>query len=265
NVQHIQLIRNKTFHPMNRSHFFMGVMAYLTPPLCLVYLMVGALYDAQRGIQDVIANGASAMTKAAHFHISLNAPQAALLALTFAMVLGPKFLGLMRMLSDEASVRSFGGKAMLMRGFAVEIFMSVLVAPVIMLAQSRALLEILLRRDAGWQPQNRSAEGGTSLKDCARLHGWQSLLGLVLVAALATSPASLVLMIPILTGLSFAVLLAWALDHRRFGQAFREMGLLVTAEERRAPDIIRAADMATAPMVEEVRWQPMTVASAAAL
>ena len=54
-----------------------------------------------------------------------------------------------------------------------------LIAPVMMLIQSRAVFSILLGHDGGWQPQRRD-DGGVPARDLFRLYVGYTLFGIVL-------------------------------------------------------------------------------------
>src|SRR3546814_15156358 len=81
-----------------------------------------------------------------------------LFVFTMATLLVPKVIGLLRAMCLREHVRSVGDLLGLLVGWVVEIVVSALLAPIMMLIQSRHVWEILIGRDAGWKLQ-RSEDG----------------------------------------------------------------------------------------------------------
>ena len=61
--------------------------------------------------------------------------------------------------------RGGGGVIGVTASFLLEIVLSALYAPVMMLIQSRHVFEVFMGRDSGWNPQRRDG-GGTDLGRC---------------------------------------------------------------------------------------------------
>ena len=59
--------------------------------------------------------------------------------------------------------------------FSLEIILSALYAPVLMLIQSRHVFEVFMGRDSGWKPQRRDG-GGTTWRDAWLFHNRHMLL-----------------------------------------------------------------------------------------
>ena len=68
-------------------------------------------------------------------------------------------------------------------GVLVEILLSAMFAPVMMLAQSQMVREILTGSDSGWKPQRRN-DGSIAFLAAINMHKWHMLLGFS--AAIAT-------------------------------------------------------------------------------
>jgi membrane glycosyltransferase len=163
-----------------------------------------------------------------------------------AMLLLPKLIGWLAACARRRTRQGMGG---VIRGFVsmlVEIVISALVAPIMMLKQCRAVGEILLGRDAGWSAQRRD-ESGSLLAEAVRLYSLSTVIGLVFAGvAYAVSTALLVWMLPVITGLVFAIPVVWLTGRPRAGERLRRMGLLLTAEERRPPKLlVRANELAS--------------------
>ena len=74
---------------------------------------------------------------------------------TMGLLLLPKLLSLVLVWTQRSERRQFGGALRASAGAFAEIVVSALMAPVMMLFQSIAVIEILAGRDAGWQTQRR--------------------------------------------------------------------------------------------------------------
>ncbi|OZB51183.1 MAG: glucan biosynthesis glucosyltransferase H, partial [Thiomonas sp. 15-63-373] len=77
--------------------------------------------------------------------------------LTLLLLFGPKLMGLTWMLSSAARRRSFGGAARIVRSVALDIPLAMLMAPVIMMTQTKSLLAMALGIPSGWSAQVREA------------------------------------------------------------------------------------------------------------
>ncbi len=93
----------------------------------------------------------------------------ALFAATMAILLAPKIFGLIVALVRADERRACGGGLKLAVSFLVEVVMSALLAPIMMLIQTGAVLQILFGRDTGWKPQRRD-DGSIPFLDIVRRH-----------------------------------------------------------------------------------------------
>jgi membrane glycosyltransferase len=117
----------------------------------------------------------------------------------------PKLLGIVAamMRGDHAARRGW-----CLVGMLVEIFFSILLAPIFMLTQVRAVAEVALGRDSGWSAQQRGGSG-TEVSEAFRFHSGHILIGIVgAILCLMVSPYILAWMAPILFGLVLSVSLS---------------------------------------------------------
>jgi membrane glycosyltransferase len=160
-----------------------------------------------------------------------------LFGVTMAILLAPKLFGLLIALGQPATRRACGGATGLILSTIVEIIMSSLLAPIMMLIQSGSVMQILLGRDTGWSPQRRD-DGSIPLSDIIRRHRSHMALGFVtLVAGFLISPSLVAWMSPTIAGLILAIVLSWASGQRSIGLFLKRMGLLKTPEETSPPPI----------------------------
>jgi hypothetical protein len=99
------------------------------------------------------------------------------------MLLGPKVAALLSLPLDRDLLRQMGGWRTVAKGTLLEILISVVMAPVTMLTQTFAIVDILRGRRSGWLPQRREVDG-LDFGEVVRFYRWHILLGLGLTAAM---------------------------------------------------------------------------------
>ncbi|HEX8664664.1 MAG TPA: glucan biosynthesis glucosyltransferase H, partial [Beijerinckiaceae bacterium] len=166
----------------------------------------------------------------------------ALFGLTMAVLLAPKFFGLALMLVSPEGRKKAGGTLRLFASTLIEIVLSALMAPILMVIQSGSVFQILLGRDTGWQPQRRD-DGSIPLRDIVRRHRWQTALGLVAgVSAFMIATSLFLWMSPTIVGLLLAIPLSWLSGRLGAGLALKRFGLLMIPEETKTPPIVERAN-----------------------
>ena len=165
-----------------------------------------------------------------------------LFELTIAILLAPKFLGLIVALFDGPTRRGSGGAVALIASTLLEIVISAAIAPIMMLIQSGSVAQILSGRDTGWNPQRRD-DGSIPFRSIARRHRAHALLGLVtLFAAALISPSLVLWMSPTIAGLLLSIPLSWASGQLWLGLGLKRIGLLRTPEETSPPEVVQRAN-----------------------
>lgn len=101
---------------------------------------------------------------------------------TMGLLLLPKLLSLVLVWTQRSERRQFGGALRASAGAFAEIVVSALMAPVMMLFQSIAVIEILAGRDAGWQTQRRD-DGTVERRELYRKYGIPTASGVVTAAS----------------------------------------------------------------------------------
>ncbi|SON57568.1 Glucans biosynthesis glucosyltransferase H [Hartmannibacter diazotrophicus] len=236
NLQHSRLIAARGLHWVSRSHLLTGILSYATSPLWLMLLIAGLVLALQ-------AHFIRPEYFSSDFQLFPSWPRIdperalGLFVLTMGVLFTPKILGLVAFLSDGKARKAAGGFFGVLVSFLAEMILSALVAPIMMLIHTGAIVQILLRRDAGWNPQRRD-DGGVPLTDLIRRHKWHVLSGFILGgAALADSWILLAWLSPAVTGLILAVPLSGLTGSASIGRAFKKMGILRIPEESNPPPI----------------------------
>lgn len=246
NLQHLAVVPARGLHWVSRLHFVVGIGAYLTAPLWLLFLLLGMLISLQARFvrPEYFPKGFSLFP-------SWPAQDPVLAIWVFAATMGllllPKLLSLILVWMRGSVRRQFGGALRAAAGLFAEIVVSALMAPVMMIFQSIAVVEILAGRDAGWQTQRRD-DGTVELRELYRKYGVPTLCGVAMAAsAYAVSLPLLLWMSPVIVGLLFAVPIGALSARPTSGKLF------VTPEEREPPAVLRRANELSASADVEIK------------
>lgn len=238
NLQHLKVLPARGLHPVSRLHFLIGIGAYITAPLWFVFLIIGILISLQAHFirPEYFAKG---FTLFPVWPAEDPIRAAYVFGATMGMLILPKLLALIAALVRRGERRSFGGGLRLIAGVIVEVVLSALIAPAMMVFQSQAVTSVLLGRDSGWQVQRRD-DGRLPFAELMRRYGPLTLIGLLLAAAAYAVSFSLFLwMTPVTVGLSLAMPLAAYTARKGLG------GVMVSPEERTPPAVlVRANELA---------------------
>jgi membrane glycosyltransferase len=128
-----------------------------------------------------------------------------------------------------------GGVIGISASFLLEVILSALYAPILMIVQCRNVFEVFMGRDSGWKPQRRDA-GHTTWGDAWRFHRRHMLLSCVTaVIVYFVSPPLLAWVSPALLGLFLAVPLSRFSGSEALGNFLLRFALLRTPEEVETP------------------------------
>ncbi|MBB4256044.1 MULTISPECIES: glucans biosynthesis glucosyltransferase MdoH [unclassified Bradyrhizobium] len=250
NLQHLAVVPARGLHWVSRLHFMVGIGAYLTAPLWLLFLLLGMLTSLQARFvrPEYFPKG---------FSLFPTWPaQDPVLAIwvfvaTMGLLLLPKLLSLALVWMRGSVRRQFGGALRASAGVFAEVIVSALMAPVMMIFQSIAVVEILAGRDAGWQTQRRD-DGTVERRELYRRYGIPTLCGIAMAAsAYAVSLPLLLWMSPVIIGLLFAVPIGALTAKPASSQLF------VTPEDREPPAVLLRANELGA--VAEIGIKPALV------
>lgn len=228
NLQNARLIAEPGLHPVHRAMLGTGAMAYLSAPLWLVSVLVGAglWLFGERPLLG--ADGALPMEIAA------------LWALTVAMLMLPRLMGVAVIVMSRQQ-RRYGGTAALIRGAALEAGLSVLQAPVRMLAHTLFVVVALTGLKLDWKSPPREAND-IGWRDALRRFGPASVAAAsVGVLALWLQPQLILWLAPMALPLLLAVPLTVLTSRSALGQRLLANRLLLTPEEHSAPPVLRRA------------------------
>lgn len=240
NLQHAGVLAARGLRGTSRCHLANGILSYLMSPIWLALLLVGlALAVQARFIRpDYFAVEHALFPTWPQFD---SVAMIQLLVLSAAVLLLPKVLGVLRGLLHGPTRRGCGGGLTLVASALVEILVSSILAPIMMMLQTRFVAQILSGQDSGWGPQRRD-DGAWPLRRLFTVHWGHALMGIALTAlALSVVPSLAAWMAPALLGLVLAIPLSAASGSVRLGRLAGRLGLLRIPEEADPPRVLSRA------------------------
>jgi membrane glycosyltransferase len=255
NLQHAKILAARGLHWLSRVHLIQGIMSYLASPLWLLLLVAGLGLSmvARFTKPDYFPKGFSLFPAWPVFD-----PQLALrlLAITAIVLYLPKLLGLTLAMIDSDKRRDCGGALGLLSSFLAETVISMLLSPVMMLIQTRFIIDILLGRDSGWNSQNRS-EAALPFELALKYHAPHLGAGIAFAAAayVISWPAFL-WFLPIIAGLTLSPVISWSTSRADFGRWLWKINMFrIPAETEREVKIERPAPATRLPPRQELVQQ----------
>ena len=236
NLQHSKVIGASGLSFTSRLHLGIGIMSYLASPLWLVLLGIGFALALQSHLirPEYFSEDFQLFPTWPRFDTEL---MMALFWFSMIVLLIPKTLGLVRALLSKRIRRGGGGVIGISASVLLEVVLSALYAPILMLIQSRYVFEILMGRDSGWKAQRR--EGGGTWAEAWAFHKRHLLISCVTaVIVWFLSPALLAWVSPALLGLFLSVPLSRASGSTAIGRALARVALLRTPEETERPALV---------------------------
>ncbi|TDT77479.1 membrane glycosyltransferase [Litoreibacter halocynthiae] len=236
NLQHLNILGSKGFHPVTRFHLFHGAMGYLLSPAWFALLTVWALIG--KGEEANVIRYFTGENPQVAWPEMGHVSNLAILVFMYGMLLAPKFLGAAALLRSGPSLRDLGGAGQFVLSFVTEIIVSVLYAPILMVQQTIAVARTWIGFKETWSPQARQG-GRYGFTTVLKFHALETVAGALLVAGMAEGIITLWLL-PIAGSLALAVPLSMLSGAKltRFKWTSRQLG---TAEVFNAPAIIQSA------------------------
>ncbi|MCX7278109.1 MAG: glucans biosynthesis glucosyltransferase MdoH [Burkholderiales bacterium] len=224
NLQNARLLAEPGLRPVHRAMLATGAMSYVSAPLWLLYVVLGAclwLHDSE--FQPWSHHGV----------VTLWASTALMLAL-------PRVLGLAAVMLRGEQAR-FGGSLALVGSTVLEAGLSMLQAPLRMAAHSLFVVGALTGWRLEWTSPPREAND-LPWADAARRFGPLGLGVLCLLACVAAiSPATALWLLPMGLPLLLAVPFTVLSSQGALGQRMRNAGWLLVPEETQSPSVLKQA------------------------
>jgi membrane glycosyltransferase len=249
NLINARLIGAQGLHPAHRALFVTGVMAYLSAPLWLAFLLLSTALLAVH----VLVPPSYFVAPRQLFPLwpEWNLAWAlGVLGATALLVFLPKVLGVALVFLQGGE--RYGGRLRLAAGAALEMLLSALLAPVRMLFHTQFVLSALTGLAVHWKsPPREDAE--TTWGQALRRHGWQTAIGLAWAAGVyALDPAFLRWLLPVAGALLVVIPISVITSRVSLGRRLRQAGIFLTPEESSVP-----AELAeVSASLHRRRWQP---------
>jgi membrane glycosyltransferase len=237
NLQHMKIIGATGLSFTSRLHLGIGIMSYLSSPLWLLMLGIGFALAVQSHLirPEYFNHDFQLFPTWPRFDVEL---MMALFWFSMLVLLIPKLLGLIRALISKRLRHGGGGVIGITASFLLEVILSALYAPILMLIQSHHVFEVFMGRDSGWKPQRRESSG-TTWTDAWYFHSGHLLLScMTAVIIWFLSPPLLAWVSPALLGLFLAVPLSRASGSQSLGRFLSRFALLRTPEEFEQPALV---------------------------
>lgn len=202
NLQHLRLLTTRGLHPVSRFHMFHGAVSYLLSPAWFLLLLAWALLGKNEN-QNVISYFREESPLYPDWPVMTEINSALFLGIMYAVLLTPKLTGGAIIALHPKAHRLFGGRLRFIGAFVVEVLLSILYAPILMVQQCRAVLRAILTTKEPWAPQNRGM-ATHDMRTLIRFHWLETALGLLLSVGLAAGLVSLWLL-PIVISLLMAI------------------------------------------------------------
>ncbi len=233
NLQHSRLLATPRLRPWSRFVFVQGIMAYIAP-LFWGGFLAASIADAMvqhqpdyfpEPYQLFPVFPSDQTTKAIGLAIGI-----------FGLLVAPKLLIVLQA-AVTGRARPFGGAWAAFWSTLSELALSSLIAPLMLMYQSRSVIQVLLGRDGGWPPNNRG-DGRLSIAEAAAASRFIVLTGVLgLFATWHLAPALVPWMLPVGLPMIFApLIISWT------SQPSGNHRLFATPTEGQVPEVLAVHD-----------------------
>ncbi len=227
NLQNSRLIAEPGIHPVHRSMFATGAMAYLSAPLWLSFLTLGtALWlSGSPMVGDWTLLPGELVT---------------LWSWTLCMLFLPRILGIAAVLIKRQQ-HTFGGAVSLLRSALLETLIALLQAPVRMLAHSLFVVVALTGLKLEWKSPPREAVAVPWRTALGQLSPMSGVIVLLAAGVAMIDARALVWLLPVGLPLLLAIPMTVLTSKVGVGAALRARNYLLIPEENRSPAVLRRA------------------------
>jgi membrane glycosyltransferase len=236
NLQHTRFLLAKGFVLPTRLHLFSGIMSYLSAVFWLSLIIVGLAIAVQAAFvrPEYFANPSLFPT----WPVFDSERALRLFVVSMAIVLAPKIFGWFAAMVNIRRCLRFGGPVLLTLSTLLEMVVSALYAPILMVSQFGVVFSILRGKDGGWLPQSRE-DGALGWRSVMRHHAGHTLFGTTLaVISLLLGKALFFWLLPVSAGLILSIPLSWLSGGARRTKWIKMTGLLRAPEEKKPARIL---------------------------
>jgi membrane glycosyltransferase len=228
NLQNARLIAEPGLHGVHRAMLLTGALAYLSAPLWLAFVLLGAgmWMFGDRTLFDT--------------HQAVPLEVAGLWLATATMLAMPRVMGVLAIVMTHQQ-RRYGGTSALVRGALLEGGLSVLQAPVRMMAHTLFVVVALTGLKLDWKSPPREANDIGWADALRRFGSVSAVVACIVMLVLWLQPQATLWLMPMGLPLLLAVPLTVLTSRSNLGQRLLAGRLLMTPEEHSAPSVLRRA------------------------
>ena len=227
NLQNSRLIAEPGIHPVHRSMFATGAMAYLSAPLWLCFMTMGT------------ALWLSGSPMLSDWNV-LPGELVWLWAWTLCMLFLPRILGLAAVLL-KGRQQAYGGTASLLRSALLETLIALLQAPIRMLAHSLFVVIALTGLKLEWKSPPREAAAVPWPHALRQLAPMSAVMALLACGIALIDAGAMVWLLPVGLPLLLSIPMTVLTSQIGVGTAMRSRNYLLIPEEIRSPAVLRRA------------------------
>ncbi len=232
NMQYFSLLNEPGLLPASRVQLVLAILMFIGSSAWMLFIIVGttAFVYPEVGVK---MQGVG--------------PGYTLFAVIMAMIFAPKIASIADVFMRKDLRKSFGGSVAILFGSFLEIIFSMMLAPIMAIANTIFLFKLLvLRKAKGWTSQSRNSE---SLPFFATAkHLWpQMLFGIIGIVGISTigdlGVAGWLICLPVFIGPMLAIPFGITSSHAFLGKLTSKFGFWQLPEEETPPVIIRALNL----------------------
>ena len=229
NMQHIALLTSEGLKPFSRLHFLTGILSYASAPIWIAFMIVTV-------ISLVFQDNTSPADG------SIGSLVIGLFIASMAMLLAPKFYGLVVTSIERKKRYRKSNFFTLGLGVLLETVMSILLAPIFAIYHSTFVTSVFTGRSVQWAAQQRD-ERGVSWSEAAENFWKLTLIGVVTTALVGWLTPNLVAWYGLFSaGLILSIPLAVLMASSAIGVKLKQLGILSASSELHVPPIVTSRD-----------------------
>ncbi len=239
NIQHLALLPAREIKLMNKLHFSLGALAYISSLIWLSMLMLSSVDAITRSLSsNVFFEQAYQLFPT--WKIAKPELIYSLIYLTSALLLLPKVMGVIIAILYRR--KQFGGAIKLVSGFVVETLFAILIAPMMMAFHAYFVLCVMVGHKVSWEAQSREGRM-VSWRDALSHTVWTSLAALIWgTATYYYAPVFFYWLLPVLAGLVIASVIIRYSSSVQLGLFFQRLGIFSCPSENIDMDVLTRLD-----------------------
>ncbi|MEM6385829.1 MAG: glucans biosynthesis glucosyltransferase MdoH [Pseudomonadota bacterium] len=203
NMQHLRLLATRGFHVISRFHLLQGALAFLMSPAWIAVIILWAFVGIGSEPPATYFSPTNPLMPLWPEPPTGQSGAWFILFFIYGMLLFPKLAGAVLFGLKRRTRAAYGSSPLYVGSFCIEVLLSVLYAPIMMVQHTLGTVSALLGRDTGWAPQRRDGVG-YSWRETLRFHWVETLFGIILLAGILFASVS-ALILPIAVSLAAAV------------------------------------------------------------